>query len=189
MRDPDRDGRDTAGTLGDGRGRPRPLVVCAHPDLAASNFSRPFFEAIDERLFDKKALAADYPDWRFDRAREQADIAAAASLVLVFPIFWYSPPALLQKWIEDVLVEGDATVAALEGKTVRLVVSTGGSESAYSPSGKNGWTLDDFLRPLETTLRYFGARMIPPDAYYASWQLSEDDVRALGARYADKISS
>lgn len=166
--------------------RDRALVVCAHPDLAASGFSRPFLEALDESCFAKKALAETYPDWRFDVAREQADLVAAAEIVLLFPVFWYSPPALLQKWLEDVLVDSDGFEqrASLAGKPARMIVSTGGSADEYGPAGKNGHSVEDFLRSLETTLRYVGCVVGPSEVHHAAWRYSEEEVRALAGRFA-----
>ena len=163
----------------------RALALCAHPEPTKSRFSRPFFEGLDDRVFKKKSLAEDYPDWLFDVRREQHDLKAAHSVVVIFPIYWYSPPAILQKWIEDVFVDRDDfdQRTALAEQRVRFVVSTGGSLAEYGATRKNRYDVETFLRPLEMSFRYAGADVDTPVVAYASWGLCDEDVRKLSARF------
>lgn len=41
-------------------------------------------------------------------ARYQADVRWASDLVVVHPVWWFAPPAVLKGWIDRVLVEGVA---------------------------------------------------------------------------------
>ncbi|MGJ3264246.1 MAG: NAD(P)H-dependent oxidoreductase [Salinarimonas sp.] len=164
---------------------PPALALCAHPDPARSRFSRPFLEALDGGIFAKKSLAEVYPDWNFDVEREQAELRTTRELIVVFPIYWYSPPAMLQKWFEDVFVDRDDfdQTTALTGYRVTFVVSTGGKQEEYEVGGKNGYDVETFLRPLETSFRYAGAHVLPPVVQYASWRLEDGDIRDFAARF------
>ena len=47
-----------------------------------------------------------YPDFKIDVAEEQKHLAAADRIILQFPFYWYSTPALLKQWQDDVLTYG-----------------------------------------------------------------------------------
>lgn len=68
-------------------------------DLAAEGFD-PRFTATDNAIFHKRTpLSADI-------AAEQARIDRADALVLVYPVYWWSMPALLKGWIDRVFSNG-----------------------------------------------------------------------------------
>ena len=54
-----------------------------------------------------------------DIAFEQARIGRADALVLVYPVYWWSMPAILKGWIDRVFSNGWAYDAAPEGKVVK----------------------------------------------------------------------
>ncbi|WP_369138684.1 NAD(P)H-dependent oxidoreductase [Modestobacter versicolor] len=68
-------------------------------DLAAEGFD-PRFTLADRRAYTD---GADLPD---DVRREQRRLDRATDLVLVFPAFWWSMPALLKGWVDRVFVSG-----------------------------------------------------------------------------------
>jgi len=95
-----------------------------------------------------------YPDFLLDVPAEQARLNAHEVIVLQFPLYWYSCPALLKEWIDLVWQHGYAyghEGRALQGKTLACACSTGGRDSAYGPFGSNQFTIDEFLRPFEAT--------------------------------------
>jgi glutathione-regulated potassium-efflux system ancillary protein KefF len=110
-------------------------------------------------------LYARYPDYDIDVPAEQAPRRAARLLVLLHPIQWYSMPALLKLWLDDVLAYGWAYGpggTALQGKDLWLVATTGGPEESYHPQGYNRYFFDAFLPPYEQTAALCGMRFLPP---------------------------
>jgi NAD(P)H dehydrogenase (quinone) len=88
-----------------------------------------------------------------DEVQTQLELVLAADLlVLSFPLWWFSMPAILKGWVDRVFVMGALfggdfglfDRAALRGKQAMLLVSTGGSAESFSPSGMFG-AMDDFL--------------------------------------------
>lgn len=88
-------------------------------DLTAENFD-PRFTAADLQYY---RGAGPIP---VDVAAEQARLDEADQLVLVFPVYWWSMPALLKGWIDRVFVNGwafDYTPgSSFEKKLGRLTV-------------------------------------------------------------------
>lgn len=66
-------------------------------------------------------------------ARYQDDLLWARSLVIVHPVWWFAPPAILKGWVDRVLVDGVALrqppegppVGTLEGRRALLVQTFG----------------------------------------------------------------
>jgi NAD(P)H dehydrogenase (quinone) len=105
-------------------------------DLAAEGFD-PRFRAADRHSY---RVAGEYPA---DVASEQRRLDAAEHLVLVFPVYWWSMPALLKGWIDRVFVNGwafeidpaDGMRRKLGGLTVHLVPIAGDSAGVYDRHG------------------------------------------------------
>ncbi|WP_029678480.1 NAD(P)H-dependent oxidoreductase [Bifidobacterium sp. 7101] len=87
----------------------------------------------------------------------QERIKDADVLALVFPVYWYSMPAIMKGFIDRVICRGfaynaDGTPGALAGRRVELVMLTGGDKEWYQSSGI-GEALDNQLRR-QTFLKY-----------------------------------
>lgn len=81
----------------------------AHADLMAEGFD-PRFTAQDQALFrGTGAVPADV-------AAEHARLDATDTLVLVYPLYWWSFPALLKGWIDRVFTQGWAYQDGADGK-------------------------------------------------------------------------
>ena len=75
-----------------------------------------------------------------DVRREQQRIEAADVVILAFPIYWWSLPAVLKGWIDRVFTKGWAFDSAasprpLAGKSVRLIATGGAGPRAYDKHG------------------------------------------------------
>ena len=168
-------------------------VLAAHPDWRESRVNRRLAEAAGGiagvRLND---LYASYPDYDVDVAAEQARVAAAQLLVLLHPVQWYSMPALLKLWMDEVLTHGWAyghAGTALQGKDLWLVATTGGPESSYHPQGYNRYFFDAFLPPYEQTAALCGMRFLPPLVLHGAHGAGEGEVDAHVAVFAERLRS
>lgn len=105
---------------------------------------------------------------------EQAALRAADVIVWQFPLYWYSVPAKMKQWIDDVLAYGFAygrNGDALKGKKLLVSVTTGGSEDEYTPAGAEHFYLSDFLVQFEQTAMFCGMTWLEPVASYSMMYL------------------
>ncbi|MDQ0642951.1 NAD(P)H-dependent oxidoreductase [Microbacterium murale] len=101
-------------------------------DLAAENFD-PRFTAADLDLYRGKGGVPD------EIVAEQERVDRADHLILVFPMYWWSMPALLKGWIDRVFVGGWAYDAApgaaqfgmLDRLTIHLVIVAGDDAESF----------------------------------------------------------
>lgn len=134
------------------------LVVSGHTDLTTSVANRTILEALQARLVDAEIVKLDalYPDFKIDVKAEQARLLRADVIVLQFPVFWYSAPSILQRWMEETFQHGFShgrTGDKLKGKKFVLSFTTGASESMYRHDGPMGYTIEEFLPCFKATCR------------------------------------
>ncbi|RYF43308.1 MAG: NAD(P)H dehydrogenase [Comamonadaceae bacterium] len=168
-------------------------MVAAHPDLRDSRVNRQLLAAAQAAAgVQLRDLYASYPDYDIDVAAEQAAAGAATLLVLLHPVQWYSMPALLKLWLDEVLAHGWAYGpggTALQGKDLWLVATTGGAESSYHPQGYNRYFFDAFLPPYEQTAALCGMRFLPPLVLHGAHSASSDEVHAHVGVFRDRLQS
>ena len=96
-------------------------------------------------------------------------------LILNFPIFWFSAPAMLKGWIDRVLVSGVCyggkrfyDQGGLAGKRALVTVTLGGREHMFGEGAIHG-PLEEMLRPiLRGTLAYVGFEVLAP---FVAWHV------------------
>ncbi|MEO1198896.1 MAG: NAD(P)H-dependent oxidoreductase [Pseudomonadota bacterium] len=93
-------------------------------------------------------------------------------LILQYPMWWYTPPAILKGWLDRVLVYGRAytgrrryDAGVFKGKRAMLSVTTGAPEATFSYNGRNG-DIDLLLWPLNFTLHYVGFTVLEPCIWF-----------------------
>lgn len=169
------------------------LVLAAHTNWRESRVNRQLLQAAEAvervRVHD---LYSRYPDYDIDVAAEQAAAQAAALIVLLHPIQWYSMPSLQKLWLDEVLTYGWAygpDGSALQGKDLWLVATTGGPESSYHPQGYNRYFFDAFLPPYEQTAALCGMRFLPPLVLHGARSASDEAVARHVAIFQERLGT
>ena len=146
---------------------------------------RPFHASLDSREAYANGRQSD------DIAAEQDKLRWADTVILQFPLWWFSMPAILKGWVDRVYAYGFAYgvgehsdrhwgdrygEGAMAGKRAMLVVTTGGWESHYAARGING-PIDDLLFPIQHGILFYpGFDVLPPHVIYRSSKVGEQNV-------------
>ncbi|HET9159794.1 MAG TPA: NAD(P)H-dependent oxidoreductase [Caulobacteraceae bacterium] len=167
------------------------LVIFAHPVLERARVA-PGLLAAAEGIdgIEIRDLYELYPDFTIDVEAEQAALTRHQRIVLQFPFFWYSAPALLKEWLDLVLTHGWAygeAGLALKGKVMACAISTGGGRTAYQTKGHNRFTIAEFLRPFDQTAHLCNMRWGKPFVVHGAAVLTEADLKREAERYADYL--
>lgn len=104
-----------------------------------------------------------------DIKSELEKLTKADLLVLNFPIYWFSTPAILKGWIDRVLVSGLCyggmrfyDRGGMRGKRALVAAALGGQQHMFAQNGIHG-PIQDMLRPLlRGTLAYTGFDVLDP---------------------------
>lgn len=138
------------------------LVINGHPAYGQSFSNKIIVDELRAAFQEKLViheLARDYPNYVLDVPREQQALQAAEVVVLEFPFFWYSVPAILKKWIDEVLVYGFAYGPGgdkLHGKKLLYSFTTGGDDLAYTRDGHNRHSIEEMATPLLSIANFVG---------------------------------
>jgi len=148
------------------------LILFAHPTPQRSEVNIPLFRTAQKiQGVTCVDLYAEYPNYRIKIDKEQRRLREHDVVVFMFPLYWYSTPAILKEWQDLVLEYGFAygdDGTALHGKTFFCCVSAGGSEAAYQTEGYNHFTIRELLHPLEQTASLTGMYYLPPFVLYGA---------------------
>ena len=137
-----------------------------------------------------------------DVKAEQNKLLWADVLILQFPLWWYSMPAILKGWVDRVYAYGFAYgvgehsdthwgdrfgEGTFAGKRAMLIVTTGGWEEHYSARGING-PIDDLLFPINHGILFYpGFTVLPPFVAYKVDRLNNADFERLAETLRERM--
>lgn len=139
-----------------------------------------------------------------DVKAEQEKLLWADAVIMSFPLWWYSAPAILKGWIERVYAAGFAYgtgrhggehwgdrfgEGVLAGRRAMVMVSIGGREAHYTERGVNG-RLDEILWPLQHGgLFYPGMQVLDPFVVYQSDRVSDEQWPEIASGLEARMES
>lgn len=153
-------------------------------DLAAEGFD-PRFDSADRAAYRGEAPAP------ADVLAEQKRIDEVEHLVLVFPVYWWSMPALLKGWIDRVFVNGwafeiDAAGGGTRRKlgrlTIHVIAVAGDTEGTYA---RHGYREAFTTQIMHGVVDYCGARRGIDAIVHES---ERDDEGAMDQRVSDVLA-
>ena len=137
-----------------------------------------------------------------DVRAEQEKLLWADAVVLQFPLWWFTMPAILKGWVDRVYSYGFTYgvgehsdkrwgnrygEGVFAGKRAMLIVTTGGWEEHYSARGING-PIDDLLFPINHgVLFYPGFDVLPAFAAHRVNRLDEAGFAAIADQLRERI--
>jgi NAD(P)H dehydrogenase (quinone) len=161
-------------------------------------------QALDERLIPAAASkkAFDTNTLTEDVKVEIEKLLWADFLILQFPLWWFTMPAILKGWVDRVYAYGFAYGVGehsdqrwgdrygegiLAGKRAMLIVTTGGWEEHYATRGING-PIDDLLFPINHGILYYpGYDVLPPFVVYRVDRLDDSGFARAAERLRERM--
>lgn len=158
-----------------------------------------YFDAsLDSQHAFKNGLQSD------DIALEQSKLLWADTVIFLFPLWWFSMPAIMKGWVERVYAYGFAYgvgehndshwgdrygEGTLAGKRAMLMVTAGGWQPHYSARGING-PIDDILFPIHHgILHYPGFDVLPPFVIYHTSKVNPDSYATICEKLGQRLDT
>jgi glutathione-regulated potassium-efflux system ancillary protein KefF len=167
------------------------VVIFAHPYPRHSRACALLLSAIaDLPALEVRSLYDLYPDFDIDADAERAALEKSRLVVWMHPLYWYTAPALLKHWFEQVLVKGWAYGeggGALAGKDCLWIATAGGDEGAFSPEGRHAHRFEAFAPVVEQTARFCGMSWLEPFIVYGAHIVPEEALRVAGVELRRRI--
>jgi glutathione-regulated potassium-efflux system ancillary protein KefG len=169
------------------------LILFAHPALEKSRVNKRLIGAAENidnvTLHD---LYEEYPDFDINIKREQKLLTINDLIILHYPFYWYSTPALFKQWEDLVLEHGWAYGSkgkALTGKKLMQVITSGGSAQAYEKDSMNKHTFHEFLVPIEQTFLLCGMICLPPFLIQGTHKLENKEIEMYAEQYSRLLNN
>lgn len=127
-------------------------MILAHPKIEKSIGNKIISELTNQNpSVVVRHLNALYPDFKIDIKAEQQAMLNADVIIFQYPLFWYSTPAILKEWIDQVFQYGFAFGQnyKLADKKVILSITIGSGEKNYPKE-----VLDKILFPFQGLAAY-----------------------------------
>lgn len=148
------------------------LILYAHRDHENSTVNRAMAGAAQDldhvTLVDLYAL---YPDFKIDRDLELKRVMDHDIIIFQFPMHWFSTPALLKEY-QDCLFTGRHAYGpdgkAFTGKSFFCASSTGAIKDKFGAGNRNNYSVDQFFRAQEQTMRALGMDILPHYVLYGA---------------------
>jgi len=165
-----------------GGGFIKTLVVVGHPQIQDSSTQQ----------FLKEAAALPDVTWHplstFDLnvAEEQTLINQADRIVLQFPLYWYSAPAILKNWLDQVLTRHFAypdAMGSLVGKELGIAVSLGSPARTFTAGGSEGFSLSQIMTPFQALAHKLQMTFLPTFVIDQFGYQTDDDKAKLLVNY------
>jgi NAD(P)H dehydrogenase (quinone) len=129
-----------------------------------------------------------------DLRREIARVQAADLLILQFPLWWYSVPAILKGWIDRVFAYGTLygpgrtwDQGVMRGRRALLALTTSAPAETFLPDGKNG-DMERLLWPLHAgVFGVCGCSVLAPFVAHAVAYVPPERRAAILAEYAERL--
>lgn len=145
------------------------LVISGHPHLDQSLANQTILTELKNSGLDITIEDLSEIGWDLDIEAERKAVVDADALVFEFPLYWYSYPALLKKWVEEVLAHGFAYGTggtALQGKDFFISSTTGGPEESYSHEGPQNHPISEFFFNFDQLATFTGMKKHEPIITY-----------------------
>ena len=173
------------------------LMIVSHPNLDNSIANKTIIEEVRSKVdnIEIRHVEELYPDLKIDVEAEQKALLEADIIIFQHPFYWYSTPAGLKQWMDEVLTYGFAfghDGDKLKGKHFMQSLTVGGPEESYKALGYNHFTIEEFLRPIEQTVYltmmvHHGFIHSHRNAYIAGAYNSRREVEANGKEQAARL--
>lgn len=129
-----------------------------------------------------------------DILEEVAKVDWCDLLILNFPIFWFSVPAIMKGWIDRIFVSGRFyggkrfyDQGGMRGKRAMLAFTLGGQPHMFGPDAIHG-EIDLMLRPImRGSLAYAGFDVLPPFSAYHVPYISHEGRQQILRDYQQRL--
>lgn len=149
-----------------------------------------------ERLVydDEQRAAARGGGFNAEIEKQLQDVQWCDLLILQFPLWWFSTPAIMKGWIDRIMVKGVAygggkwyDRGGFSGRRAMLSLTTAAYSEMCAPRSING-AMDVILWPLQHgVLRFCGFETLAPNIIWSATYIDDAARQAAMADYSHRL--
>lgn len=169
----------------------RILNLVFHPDLKQSRVNSLWKKQLENsrKITTSRDLYHEYPNFKIDVEKEQQLLLSHDRIIFQFPLYWYSTPPLLKKWLDDVFTYNFAYGIhgnKLKGKDMQLIVSVGGKAKIHSGFDIFA-SIPELLRSFQLTANLTQMNYLIPEYMFEADAVEQKEIKAFGNYLIEKI--
>ncbi|MGY0693894.1 NAD(P)H-dependent oxidoreductase [Virgibacillus sp. FSP13] len=169
------------------------LVIVSHPDILESSSQQYFLNSVPDKAdVTIHQLEKTYPDGKINVAKEQELLNQHDRILFQFPFYWYSSPALLKHWQDEVLTYDFAHGKkgnALVGKEFGLILMIGVNESDYQAGGKEQFSISELTKPYQAMANKTGMTFLKPLTVFQFSFMTEEKKMEMLVAYQQMLTN
>lgn len=171
-----------------------PLIILAHPSYETSIANKTIINFLQqtELNFEVRNIAKLYPHQKINIEEEQQALLRHDLVILQHPMYWFSAPAILKSWFDQVLTYQFAYGSKgnkLQSKTLLQSITVGQVEKNFlDHSGNN--IMNELLLPFKKSAEYINMNYkIAPILYDIATITGHttEEIRSLATIHASKV--
>ncbi|AZI40534.1 NAD(P)H-dependent oxidoreductase [Epilithonimonas vandammei] len=171
------------------------LVILAHPNFDKSFANKTIIEELQKSDLELEIrnIHELYPDYKINVKAEQEALLRHQTIVFQYPFYWYSMPAILKHWFDEVFEHQFAYGSKgdkLKGKNFVPSFTAGSSESSYRTLGFQHFRVYEFCKNLEQTAYHTQMNYIDPIYCYGTSVAAgytENEVKNKAKDHANRL--
>ncbi|WP_323702680.1 NAD(P)H-dependent oxidoreductase [Mammaliicoccus sp. Dog046] len=166
------------------------LVILVHPNIEESVVNKKWRDALLSENIDVHELYLKYPNGELNIKEEQDLLESYDNIIFQYPLYWYSSPSLLKKYLDEVFEYGWAygsTGNALNNKNIGLAVSIGADSDKYESENATRFSTDTLLSPMMATADFVGAKFVGIHKLYGALNLTQEKLEENVKAYIANI--
>ena len=142
------------------------LVLVSHPEYDNS-MTEAFLKQCQSDIENVDWVVLDniQTDFIFDKEQEQQRLAQYDRILFQFPMYWYSAPALMKKYEDDVFTKNfiaHEQEGALNGKEMGIITTLGDPIKDYQVGGREGFSISELLKPYQAIAQRGQMKFLKP---------------------------
>lgn len=169
------------------------LLILSHPNLQESEFNKALIEGVKdiENLTIRHLEELYGSDIKsFDVEEEQKLLLEHDRVVFQFPWYWYSSPAMIKAYQDEVLTYGFAYGSAgdkLNGKEFKIATTVGAPEFAYQEGSWNKKSMNELLSPFQSMCNLTGMTYTRSFRVHGTAAMSEEELVQYATSYKQEL--
>ena len=142
------------------------LVLVSHPEYDNS-MTEAFLKQCQSDIENVDWVVLDniQTDFTFDKEQEQQRLAQYDRILFQFPMYWYSAPALMKKYEDDVFTKNFIAYeqeGALKGKEMGIITTLGDPIKDYQVGGRESFSISELLKPYQAIAQRGKMKFLKP---------------------------
>ncbi|CAI2645375.1 Glutathione-regulated potassium-efflux system ancillary protein KefG [Apilactobacillus kunkeei] len=142
------------------------LVLVSHPEYDNS-MTEAFLKQCQSDIENVDWVVLDniQTEFTFDKEQEQQRLTQYDRILFQFPMYWYSAPALMKKYEDDVFTKNFIAYeqeGKLKGKEIGIITTLGDPIKDYQVGGREGFSISELLKPYQAIAQRGQMKFLKP---------------------------